>query len=125
MKKKVSFVKAKGGEFALKVSINLYAKKYLERVRIIDRLPQLARFYEKFEVEKPLRVDEKMKKIEWAYDKLEPGEVKTISYIIYSRVGVLGKFALPPAVAVFERGGKIQKSVSNKAFFIAEQAMSK
>ena len=38
LRKRISFVKAKGGEFALKVSIFVNAKKYIERVNIIDRL---------------------------------------------------------------------------------------
>ncbi|GAI15113.1 unnamed protein product, partial [marine sediment metagenome] len=48
LRKRVTFVKAKGGEFALKVSIFAHAKKYIERVSIIDRLPPLVKVYERF-----------------------------------------------------------------------------
>ena len=71
IRKKVSFVKSKGGEFALKVTLNLHARKYIEKIRLIDRLPPLVKLYEKFGIEKPIRTDEKNKRIEWAFEKLE------------------------------------------------------
>ncbi len=121
IRKKVSFVKSKGGEFALKVTLNLHAKKYIEKIRLIDRLPPLVKIYEKFGIEKPIRIEEKNKRIEWAFEKLEAGETRVISYIIYSKVGILGRFILPSAIAIFERDGKICKTNSNQSFFMAEQ----
>ena len=121
LRKKVSFMKAKGGEFALKVSIFIHAKKYLERVNIIDRLPPLVKIYERFGGEKPSRINERDKKIEWDFEKLEAGETRILSYVIYSKVGVLGKFALPAATAIYEKEGEINESESNRAFFIAEE----
>ncbi len=120
IRKNVSFVKSKGGSFALKVTLNIHAKKYVERIRLIDRLPPLVKIYEKFGIEKPIRVDEKSKRIEWAFEKLEAGETRVISYIIYSKVAILGRFILPSALAIFERDGKICESNSNKSFFMAE-----
>ena len=125
LKKRVSFVKAKGGEFALKVSIIVNAKKYIERVSVIDKLPSLVKIYERFGGEKPSRIDEKNKLIEWNFEKLEAGEIRMLSYIIYSKVGILGKFALPSATAVYERDGEIQEAESNKAFFVSEQRKEK
>jgi len=121
LRKRVSFVKAKGGEFALKVSIIVNARKHVERVNVIDRLPSLVKIYERFGGEKPTRINEKTRRIEWDIDKLEEGETRVLSYIIYSKIGVVGKFALPEATAVYEHEGKIHESSSNKAFFIAEQ----
>ena len=121
LRKRVSFVKAKGGEFALKVSIIVNAKKHVERVNIIDRLPSLVKIYERFGGEKPTRINEKTRRIEWDLDKLDEGETRVLSYIIYSKIGVIGKFALPEATAIYEQEGKIHESSSNKAFFIAEQ----
>ena len=43
-----------------------------------------------------------------------------MSYIIFSKVGVLGKFALPTANAIYEKDGEINETDSNRAFFIAE-----
>jgi len=125
MNKKVSFVKTKGGEFALKISIFIKAKKYIERINIIDRLPPLVKIHERFGIEQPTRVNEKTRRIEWSFEKLEQGEVRVLSYIIYSKIGILGKFALPSATAIFEREGKIKEAESNRAFFIAEQEFRK
>lgn len=122
LRKKVSFVKAKGGQFALKVTLFIQANNYVERVNIIDRLPSLMKIYEKFGGEKPSRVDQGNRLIEWDLEKLESGEVRTISYIIYSKnVGVMGKFALPSATAIYQKEGEIKESTSNKAFFVTEQ----
>lgn len=120
LRKRVSFVNAKGGEFALKVTIFVHAKKYVERVSIIDRLPSLVKVYERFGGEKPLRVDEKTRRIEWSFEKLEAGETRTLSYIIYSKIGILGKFALPSSVAIYEKDGEVHETESNRAFFVSE-----
>jgi len=121
LKKKVSFVKAKGGEFALKVSISINAKNYVERVNVIDKIPLLVEIYERFGGDQPSRIDKKNRRLEWNFEKLEAGETRILSYIVYSKVGVLGKFALPTATAVYEKEGEIHESESNRAFFVAEQ----
>lgn len=121
LRKKVSFVKAKGGEFALKVSIFVHAKKHVEKISIIDKFPHLVKIYERFGGEHPKRINEKNKRIEWEFDELEEGETRILSYIIYSKIGIIGKFALPKTTAVYEKDGKIHESESNRAFFIAEQ----
>ena len=125
LRKKVSFVRAKGGEFALKVSIFVNAKSYVERVNIIDRLPPLVKIYEKFGREVPTRFDEKTRRIEWNFEKLEAGETRILSYIIYSKIGVMGKFALPTATAIFEKDGSIHEAESNRVFFINEPRPTK
>jgi len=121
LRKKITFVKSKGGEFALKVSIFVNAKKHVERVTIVDRIPPLVKIHEKFGVERPKKIDEKNRKIEWYFDRLESGENRVISYLVYSKIGVVGKFALPPAIAIYERDGEIEETKSNRAFFLAEQ----
>ena len=121
LRKKISFVSAKGGEFALKVSIFVDAKKHVERVNIIDRLPPLVKIYERFGGERPVRINEKSRKIEWEFPYLEAGEKRIVSYLIYSKVGVMGKFALPEAAAIYEVDGEINESSSNTAYFVAEQ----
>lgn len=120
LRKKVSFIPTKGGEFALKVTLFIKAKKYLERVNIIDRLPQLVKVHEKFGSEVPSRVNEKTRRIEWNFEKLEAGEIRLMNYIIYSKMGIVGKFALPSAIAIYEREGKITETESNRAFFLTE-----
>jgi hypothetical protein len=121
LKKSVRFVHAKGGEFALKVSVVISARKYLEKVHVIERLPPLVKLHERFGGEVPKKVDEKGGRLDWNFDKLQEGESRIISYIIYSKVGVLGKFALPTTKAVFEKDGEVHETESNHAFFIADQ----
>lgn len=121
LRKKVSFVKTKGGEFALKVTIIANAKKYIERVNVIDRLPSLVKIYERFGGEQPAKINQKLRRVEYHFEKLEEGETRVMSYIIYSKIGVMGRFALPSATAIFDRDGKIKEAESNKAFFVAEQ----
>ena len=121
LKKRVSFVRAKGGEFALRISIAVKAKHFIERVNVVDRLPLMASIHERFGGDAPTRVDAKNKRIEWNFDKMESGEVRFVSYIIYSKIGVVGKFALPTATAIFEKDEKIHEVESNRAFFVSEQ----
>jgi hypothetical protein len=121
IKKRVTFVKAKGGEFALKVTVIAEAKEFVERVRIIERLPPLVKMYERFAGELPDKVSKDKKRLEWDYAHLEAGERRVMSYIVYSKLGILGKFALPGTIARFEKEGKVKQTVSNKAYFLAEQ----
>ena len=55
-------MRAKGGEFALKVTV-VTARKFIEKVTIVDRLPFVAKLYEKFGAEKPSRIDEKNRRL--------------------------------------------------------------
>lgn len=121
LRKRVSFVRAKGGEFALKVSIMTQAKKHIERVNVVDRLPNLVSLHEKFFGDQPTRTDTKNRRIEWNFDSMQAGEIRIVSYLIYSKVGVFGKFELPTATAIFEREGEVHEVESNKAFFVTEQ----
>ncbi len=120
LKKKVMFVNAKGGEFALKVMVLVEAKNFIEKISVIDRLPFIAKVHEKFGGERPSRIDEKNRRIEWNFERMQPGERRVFSYIIYSKIGVLGKFALPSTTAVYEREGKVKEAHSNQAFFMLE-----
>jgi hypothetical protein len=122
LNKRVSFLRAKGGEFALRVTVVVTARKFIEKVTVVDRLPFVAKLYEKFGAERPTRVDEKSRRLEWHFDRLMPGESRVLSYIIYSKVGVLGRFALPTTRAVYQRDGKAHEAESNQAFLITDQS---
>lgn len=125
IRKKVAFVRAKGGEFALKVTVIAEAKEYIEKIRIVERLPPLVKMYERFGGELPDKISRDKQRLEWEYSHLEAGERRVMSYIVYSKVGVLGKFALPGTVGFFEKEGKQKQTTSNKAFFLAEQKEQK
>lgn len=120
VKKRVSFVKTKGGEFALKVNLIIRARKFVEKINILDKVPGLVKIHERFGTFIPNKIDEKNKRLEWNIDSLQPGEERIFSYVIYSKIAPVGKFELPKAVAVFERDGKIHETESNRVFFLTE-----
>ncbi|MFA7708112.1 MAG: hypothetical protein WCX73_04125 [Candidatus Pacearchaeota archaeon] len=120
LKKHVSYIKTKGGEFALKITIRLKAKKYIERINITDKLPPLVNLYERYGAVSPDKVDLKNKRMEWNMPALNEGEERIFSYIIYSKIGVVGRFELPETRAVYEKEGKVKNATSNRSFFINE-----
>ena len=120
-RKSVSFVRTKGGEFALRVTLRIRAKKYAERINITDKLPHLVNLYEKFGAVPPHKIDIHNRRLEWNIESMNKGEERIFSYIIYSsKIGVVGKFELPSAKAVYERDGNIKETTSNRSFFINE-----
>lgn len=117
--KRVSFVKTKGGEFALKVRIHVKAKKYVENIQIIDRLPGMTKLYEKFGI-MPDKIELSTKRLFWNVDKLNAGEERVFSYIVYSKMMVVGRFELPAVAVTYLRDGKTEQTFSNRTFFVAE-----
>ena len=120
MRKKVSFIKTKGGEFALKISIVVKAKRFIERIKITDRLPHIVELYDKFGAVKPDVVDRKNKRLEWNIEAMNESESRIFSYIIFSKIGVVGTFELPNAYAVYEREGELKEVFSNKSYYVNE-----
>jgi len=120
LRKKVSFVKTKGGQFALKVTLKVKSKRFLERINIIDKLPPLVKLYERFGAIPPDKIDSENKRLEWNIPSLNKDEERIFSYIIYSKIGIVGRFELPSARAVYEKEGKIKRTESNRSFFINE-----
>jgi len=124
LKKSVHHVKTKNGEFALKITLTLKAKKNIENVSIIDKVPAIVKIYKKFGLIKPDKIDATSRRIHWNIGDLEAGEERVFNYIVYSKVGVVGKFLLPEALAVFEKNEKIHEVESNKVFFMSDQVRS-
>ena len=121
IKKSVSHVKTKNGEFALKIILSLKAKKDIENVTLIDKVPPIVKIYKKFGMVKPDKIDAESRRIHWHIGDLNAGEERVFTYIVYSKVGVIGKFSLPEALGVFEKDGKIHEIDSNKVFFMSAQ----
>ena len=119
LNKKISFVKTKGGEFALKVIISIKAVKHVDNIQVVDRLPMMTKLYEKFG-RSPDRIDEASRRLFWDIPRLNKGEERVFSYIIYSKVRAVGRFELPPALAVFEKNGEQHEVLSNRAYFVSE-----
>ncbi|MCD4770946.1 hypothetical protein K8R30_00840 [archaeon] len=122
IKKSVAPVKTKNGEFALKVTLSIKAKQDIENVTLIDKVPAIVKIYKKFGTIKPDKIDAESRRIHWHIGNLETGETRLFSYIVYSKVGIVGKFSLPKALAVFEKESNIHEVDSNSVFFMNEQA---
>lgn len=117
--KRVSFVKTKDEKFALKVRISLKSKKGATNVQLIDRIPSGTKIYEKYG-NLPDKIDHATRRLIWKIPKLNAGEERIVSYIIYSDLKILGKFELPSAVAMYESNGEHEEVYSNKTFFMNE-----
>ena len=117
--KRVSHVKTRGGEFALKVVLHVKAKKNCGNVTLTDTLPHSTRLYEGYG-KKPDRIDESTRRLSWNVGRMGSGEEKVFSYVIYSKVRVVGKFELPSARAVFDCDGKREDVMSNRTYFLSD-----
>ena len=118
LKKRISFLKTKE-HFALKVYLTAKARAFVEKIEISDKIPALVKIYEKF-LTPPDKVDYKRNRIGWKINSLHPGEERVFSYIIYSKVVVIGKFELPRAIGIYEREGKLKQAFSNRTSFLHE-----
>lgn len=104
----------------MKVSIIIKAKRFVEHIKLTDKLPHLVELYEKFGTIKPDDIDIKNKRIEWNLEALDKGESRVFTYIIYSKIGVVGRFELPNAHAIYEKEGQMKETLSNRSFYINE-----
>ncbi len=120
VKKRASYVKTKGGEFALKVTILVKAKNFVDKITLVDKIPLMMKVHERFGVIEPDSIDEKNRRMMWNIEGLQGGEERIFSYIIYSRLSPIGKFEVPPATALYEKDGRVFEVRSNKVFFITE-----
>jgi hypothetical protein len=124
IEKRVSYVKTKGGQFALKVTLHVKAKKHTDNIQVIDKLPEMTKLYEKFG-KMPERIDHATRRLFWTIPTLSAGEERVFSYIIYSGLNIVGRFELPNATAVFEQEGKQVEVWSNKAYFAVDTSIRK
>ncbi len=120
--KRVSFVKTKGGEFALKISLHLKARKPVTDIVVEDRLPPMAKLYERFG-KMPDAIDPARRTLSWKFSQLAAGEERFFSYIIYSKLKIFGTFNLPAARAAFTSNGTKETIFSNQTSFMAETAI--
>lgn len=117
--KRVSFVRTKGGEFALKVTLHAKSHTALQNVVITDRVPHAMKLYESYGI-KPHAIDEASRSLTWNLSHLSAGEERVFSYVIYSKIRVVGSFELPLAHARYTKKGKHESVYSNKTSFAAE-----
>ena len=105
----------------MRVNLNIKAKKHCNKIQLIVSLPPMTKLYEHF-IKEPSKIDRQNGKLTWNIEKLNAGEERSFSYIVYSKLNIVGRFELPAAVSFFEVEGKPQRVLSNKAFFASEKA---
>lgn len=120
VRKQVSFVKTTGGQFALKVTLKLKSKRFIEKINVMDKLPPLVKLYEKFGSIIPDKIDTNNRRLEWNIESLNEDEERIFTYIIYSKIGVVGRFELPSAKVTYEKDAMMKTTFSNRSFFINE-----
>jgi len=119
IKKRASFVRTKTNDFALKVSIHVKAKKFMEKISIYERLPAMTKMFEKYG-ESPTSYDHERGKLRWDIERLDVGEERVFTYVMHSKLKIVGRFELPVTIANYEMNGKVHQAKSNKVFFINE-----
>ena len=101
------------------MNLRVKARSTVRNVIISDRIPGHAKLFNKFGVQ-PHRIDERTRKIEWDIPHLNAGEERVFSYIIYSKINIVGSFELAAASVSFEHDGKREHVMSNRTNFAAE-----
>ena len=68
----------------------------------------------------PDKIDLENRKLEWRIDSLNKDETRIFTYIIYSKIGIVGRFELPETKAIYEQDGQIKEASSNRSFYVNE-----
>ena len=117
--KRVYSVKTKGGEFALRVRLSVKARKHIDSITIVDTVPPMTTLYPQG-INKPNDIDPINRRLKWKIPYLNKGEERVFTYIIHSKLRVLGRFELPSALVIFQSNGKTEEVSSNKTYFASE-----
>ncbi|MBU4492989.1 MAG: hypothetical protein KKA61_01325 [Nanoarchaeota archaeon] len=98
-----------GGITEMKIIMNVMNRtaRPIKNVAIIDNVPNIADIQKEFQIGtlKPTKIvthERKGNLIKWNIDFLEKYEERIITYKIKSKLSILGKFKLPPAVIKYE-----------------------
>ena len=81
----------------------------------------MVKLYDKFGMISPDKIDLESRKLYWNIPKLNKGETRIFTYIIYSKIGVFGRIELPETKAVYEENGESKETYSNKSFYVREE----
>ncbi len=117
--KRASLVKTKGGETAFKIRLIVHAHSHVDSVQIIDRIPAIMKIYDKAGTN-PDKIDESTRRVSWKIPRLNSGEERVYTYIVYSSLRTVGRLELGPATVIFEKNGKTHEHFSNSTFVASE-----
>jgi hypothetical protein len=121
--KRISLVRTKGGEFALRVRLSVKARKDVSEVILRDTLPSMVKLYDQH-IRQPDEIDSAKRQLVWRIQRLNSGEERVFSYIIYSKIKIVGQFTLPAAHATFVHDGKKEGVYSNITSSVADNTLS-
>ena len=119
--KKEAMILKKRSKVKVLIHVKNRTSKLVENVRIIDKLPQLTELQKEFEVgtlkpEKVIRHAREGTVIRWQLAHLEPHEERIITYLLNSKMEVIGSYKLPSTIVKFKnKKGKFVKIYSNRA----------
>jgi len=120
----VSLKKNQGGVSDIKIRVyvrNRSGKPY-EDIRIIDKIPHIAEVGEEFHIGtiKPSEIIKRSRAatiIKWNLSHLEPFEERLITYIVKSKLMIIGSLKIPSCVVRYKAtNGKIKSVYSNIVF---------
>lgn len=117
--KRVSAIKTKGGQFALRVRVSIKARSHIDNIQLIDRVPAVMKLYDQFTV-RPTTMDTATRRLIWNIPRLNAGEERVFTYIVYSKINLVGKFEMPSALAVFEKEGQTHEVSSNTTYVVSD-----
>ena len=124
--KKTVRVRTKSGAFAAKIIVSIKnTGKTIKNVKVIERLPVFTEVLpDKFGVITPTEI--KKRGLVWDFDKLESGEERMFSYIVYSKINVFGKLEVPATVVTYrDEKGDFKESIGEKRYLLSEEPVRK
>ena len=121
--KKAVKVRTRSGVFATKIvlSVKNKGKKEVNDLKIIDRLPAFTELVPgKFGTISPSEV--RKRTLIWNLDRLEVNEEVMLSYIVYSKLTIIGKLDIPITFVTYkDLNGKLHEAKSNNLAVIAPE----
>jgi len=123
IEKKLVKARTKSGHFASKIILHIKNKgPAIKDVKIIERLPPFTELVpERFGTIAPSEI--KKSSIIWNIPEIAGGEEVIVSYIVYSKVSIIGKLTVPKAIVTYRaKNGNLKENFSNTLYILAESA---
>jgi hypothetical protein len=125
IRKKAFRVKTKSGQFAAKIILLVKnTGNELSNAKIIEAIPPFTELIQdRFGTIKPSEI--KKHSIVWDMPFVAAKEELILSYMVYSKVSILGRIEVQPAIATYQTGkGIMKESKSNSIFILTEERLA-
>ncbi|MBS3117566.1 hypothetical protein J4430_01670 [Candidatus Woesearchaeota archaeon] len=107
----------------LKVMLHVKNRsKRVEHVKIMDILPELVTPSKEFGTLSPDNIQRGVHgiRLTWELATLEPGEERVVSYMVHSKMRIIGKLTLPNAIVQFRKAHKLYTVYSNRVTYYSK-----